>query len=116
MVNFPTWITNCLPVFAPRTNLKLHNISVTSKIVKKVIKDLDLLKASGSDCISVVVLKNCQFELSDMLTKLLNKFLKESCFPDRSKVLLLVSDFKTAGKRYTTKNYHPVFQIFGRFH
>ena len=48
-----------LPVFPSRTNLKLHNISVTTKIVKKVMTNLDLSKASGPDCIPVVVLKNC---------------------------------------------------------
>ena len=31
-----------LPVFSFRTNLKLHNISVTLKMVKKVITNLDL--------------------------------------------------------------------------
>ena len=36
-----------LPVFPSRTNLKMHNISVTSKMVKKVIANLDLPKASG---------------------------------------------------------------------
>ena len=53
-----------LPVFPSRTNLKLHNISVTSKMVKKVIMNLDLSKASGPDCIRVVVLKSCEPELS----------------------------------------------------
>ena len=48
-----------LPVFASTTNLKLHNISVTSKMVRKVVMNLDLSKASGLDCIPVVVLKNC---------------------------------------------------------
>ena len=49
-----------LPVFPSRTNLKLHNISVTPKIVRKVVMNLDLSKASGPDCIPVVVLKNCE--------------------------------------------------------
>ena len=40
-----------LPVFSSRTNLKLHNISVTPKMVKKVIMNLDLSKASGPDFI-----------------------------------------------------------------
>ena len=31
-----------LPVFPSRTNLKLHNISVTRKMVKKAITNLDL--------------------------------------------------------------------------
>ena len=47
-----------LPVFPSRTNLKLHNISVTPKMVRMVIMNLDLSKASGPDCIPVVVLKN----------------------------------------------------------
>ena len=45
-----------LPVYPSRTNLKLHNISVTPKMVKKVIINLDLSKSSGPDCIPVVVL------------------------------------------------------------
>ena len=48
-----------LPVLPPRTNLKLHNISVTPKMVKKVIMNHDLSRASDPDCIPVVVLKNC---------------------------------------------------------
>ena len=46
-----------LPAFPSRTNLKLHNISVTPKMVRKVLMNLDLSKASGPDCIPVVVLK-----------------------------------------------------------
>ena len=53
-----------LHVFSYRTHLKLHNISVTPKMVVKVITNLDLSKASGPDCIPVVVLKNCELELS----------------------------------------------------
>ena len=52
-----------LPVFPFRTNSKLHNISVTPKMVKNVIMNLNLSKASGPDCILVVVLKNCEPEL-----------------------------------------------------
>ena len=53
-----------LRVFPSRTNLKLHNVSITPKMVKKVITNLDSFKASGPDCIPVVVLKNCEAELS----------------------------------------------------
>ena len=45
-----------LPAFTSRTNLKLHNIYLTLKLVKKVITNLDLSKASGHDCIPLVVL------------------------------------------------------------
>ena len=59
-----------LPVFPSRTNLKLHNVSVTPKVVKKVITNLDLSTVSGPDCIPVVVLKNCEPELSYILAEL----------------------------------------------
>ena len=61
-----------LPVFPSRINLKLHNISVTPKMVKKVITNLDLSKASGPDCIPVVILKNCEPELSYILAEYFN--------------------------------------------
>ena len=66
-----------LPVYLSRNNLKLDNISVTPKMVKKVIINLDLSKASGPDCIPVVVLKNCEPELSYILVELFNKCLKD---------------------------------------
>ena len=97
-----------LPVFPSKTNLKLHNISVTPKMVKKVIMNLDLSKASGPDCIPVVVLKNCEPELSYILAELFNKCLEESCFPECWKVSSVVPVFKNIGERSTAQNYHPV--------
>ena len=70
-----------LPVFPSGTNLKLHNISVTSKMYKNVIKNLDSSKVSGPDCIPEVVLKNCEPELSYVLGEPFNIYLKESGFP-----------------------------------
>ena len=97
-----------LAFFPSRTNLKLHNISVTPKMVRKVVMNLDLSKASGPDCIPVVVLKNCEPELSYILAELFNKCLKESCFPDWLKVSSVVPVFKNVGKKSTAKNYCPV--------
>ena len=97
-----------LPVFPSRTNLKLHNISVTLNMVRKVVMNLDLSKASGPDCIPVVVLKNYEPELSYILAELFNKCLKESCSPDCQKVSSVVPVFKNVGERSTAKNYHPV--------
>ena len=48
-------------------------------MVKKVELNLD---SSGRDCIPVVVLKNCEAELSYILAELFNMCQKESCFPD----------------------------------
>ena len=96
-----------LTVFPSRTNLKLHNISVTPKMVTKVVMNLDLSKASGTDCISEVVLKNCEPELS-YIAKLANKCTKESCFPDCWKVSSVVPVIKNVGERSAAKIYHPV--------
>ena len=85
-----------VPVFPSRTNLKLHNISVTPKIFKKVITNIDLSKASGPDCLPVVVLKNCEPELSYILAELFNKYLR------------VVPVFKNVRERSTAKSYGPV--------
>ena len=63
-----------LPVFPSTTNLKVNNISVTLKMVKKVIVNLDLSKVSGPDYIPEVVLKNCDLELSYILTEFFRSF------------------------------------------
>ena len=44
--------------FPFRTSVRLHNVPVTPKMVKKVIADPDSSKAPGFDCILVLVLKN----------------------------------------------------------
>ena len=70
--------------------------------------NFDLSKASGPDCIPVVVLKNCEPELSYRLAELFNKCLKESCFPGYWKVPSVVPVFKNFGERSAAKNYRPV--------
>ena len=72
-------------------------------MVRTVIMNLDLSKASGPDYILVVVLKNCKPELSYIQAKLLSKCLKESCFPDCSKSSLVLPVFKNVGERSTAK-------------
>ena len=67
--------------------------------------NLHLSKASGPDCIPVVVLKNCEPEFSYTLAELFNKCVKESCFPDCWKVSSVVPVFKNVGERSTAKNY-----------
>ena len=77
-------------------------------MVKKVITSLDLSKPSGPDRIPVVVLKNCNPELSYILAEVFNKCLKEPCFLDCCKVSSVVPVFKNVGERSTAKNYRPV--------
>ena len=59
-------------------------------MVKNIITNLDSSKASGPDCISVVVLKNFEPELFNMC-------LKETYFPDCGKISSVVSVFKNVG-------------------
>ena len=40
-----------LPVFPSRTSLERHDISVSPKMAKKIITNLDSSKSSGPDCI-----------------------------------------------------------------
>ena len=65
---------------------------------KKVIVNLDSSKASGPDCIPVVVLKKYEPELSYILAELFNMSLKESCFTNCFKVSSVVPVFKDVGE------------------
>ena len=77
-------------------------------MAKKVIMNLDSSKASGPNCIPVVVLKNSECKLSHILAELFNMCLKEPCFPDCWKVSSVVPVLKNVGGRFTAKNYHPI--------
>ena len=77
-------------------------------MVKKVITNLDSSKASGPDCIPVVVVRNYEPKISYMLAELLNKFRKQSLFPDSWKLSSLVSVFKNVRERSIAKNYDLV--------
>ena len=69
-----------LPSFPTVTNLKLHNIPLAHKLVKKVKTNLELSKASGPDCIPVIVLKSCEPGFSYILADLFNMCLDEFFF------------------------------------
>ena len=69
--------------------------------------NLDLSNSTGPDFIPVVVLKNCESELSYILAEFFSKCLKESCFQDCWKVSLVVPVFNV-GERSTAKNHCPV--------
>ena len=92
-------------------SLYLYLLELTPKMVKKVLTNLDSSMVSGPACIPVVVLKNCEPELSYILAELFSMCLKESCFPDCWKVSSVVLVFKNVGKRYTAKNYHLVSHL-----
>ena len=71
--------------------------------------NLDFSKASSSDYIPVVVLRNCEPELSYILAELFNNcIIKESCFPGCWKFSFVVPVFDNVGERSAAKNYRPI--------
>ena len=109
---FATMTILHLSLLPARSNSKLHNISLAPKLVKRFINKLHLSKVSGPDCISVVVLKNFEPKLSNVLAELFNMWLEESCFPNCWKVTLVVSAFKNVRERCIIKKYHSVSLLF----
>ena len=77
-------------------------------MVKNVITNLDFSNTSAPDCIPVVVLENCDPELSEILAELFNKCLRESCFPNCWKVSSVFPVFNNDGERSTADNYRLV--------
>ena len=59
----------------------------------------------------MVILENCDPELSYILAELFNKCLKESCFPDCWKVSLVVPVFKDVGERCPAISYCLVSRV-----
>ena len=106
---------NCLLLTFVRTVILMTQVSLYLFSLLELIWNciivmtyLDLLKASGPDCIPVVVLKNWEPKLSYILAELFDKCLKEFCFPDCLKVSLVVPVFNNVGERSTAKNCRPV--------
>ena len=95
-------------VSASRFNVKLHKITITPKLVKKVKTNLDSAKVSGPECFPAMVLKYFVPELLYILAELFNICLKETCCRDCQKVSSVVAVFNSFGERSTAKNYRPV--------
>ena len=77
-----------LPSATDKAKLFAENFSKNSSL------DDSAISLPVFPCIPVVVLKNCESELSYILAELFNKCLMESCFPDCWKVSSVVPVFK----------------------
>ena len=96
-----------LPAFASGTNMKLHNISVTPKLVRKVITNLDLPNTFHANCVPVVF---CRTE-SNCLCILAVFFyicLQKSHFSDCWKISSVDPVYKNVGKWSTGKYCDPL--------
>ena len=84
--------------------------------MKKVITNLDSSKVPGPDYIPVVVLRNCEPEISYVLAEFFNMYLKESCSPDCWKVSsVVVLVFRKVGERSMVKDYLEKCDLFSDF-
>ena len=81
-----------LPTLAELIDLvNCYNFSISNHLTQMVnfptrIPDCGFHSPALLDCVPVVVLKNCERELSFILSELFSKRLKESCFPGCWKV------------------------------
>ena len=91
-----------------RINLKLHNISVTPKLIIRVITNLIYQRHLVLIIFQWWFYVNCEPELSYILAGLFKMCLKESCLPSCWKVLLVLPVFKNVGERCAAKNYRSV--------
>ena len=76
-------IWNCKNPFNSPDVEEIHNFFISS--------------VSGPDCIPLVILKNCETELSWILAEYISMCLKELCFPYCWKVSSMVSFWKNIG-------------------
>ena len=88
---------NLSPNLDPRTDTDsevLDSIQFSPFVISRVLSKLDTASASGPDQIPAVVLKQLAPELSPILSKLFNKCIKESVFPESWKCASVVPSFQ----------------------
>ena len=102
------------PYFEPRKSSEdlsetgLDDIQFTPFVISRVLSKLDTASASGPDRIPAIVLKQLAPELSPILSKLFNKCIKESVFPNCWKCASVVPAFKNCGDRTDPTKYRPI--------
>ncbi|CAH2239422.1 jg7296, partial [Pararge aegeria aegeria] len=84
-----------------------HEIRIRQCEVLKVLRNLDVNKASGPDGIPAVVLKTCAPELSPILTRLYRLSLKTTQVPKAWKIAN-VQPVPKKGSRADPSNYRPI--------
>ena len=87
---------------------KISDLQITPSSVCRAISNLDSSIASGPDSIPAIIFKKCGPELSSILSKLFNKCLSESSFPECWKCANIVPAFKNCGDRSDPSKYRPI--------
>ena len=102
-----------LPVFPSRTNLKLHNIYITPKIIKKSHNESWFINGIWSSLYSSGAPKELWAGTFIHISWTIQYVSERVLFSDYSKVSSLAHVVKNVGERYTAKNYDPVRLFFG---
>lgn len=96
-----------LPIFDDRCNNSITRITVTEQEVSDIIGTLNINKAVGPDCISNRMLVSVKDVISNPLSILFNKSLRQKLFPNNWKTAHVIPLFKK-GDKSLTSNYRPV--------
>ena len=86
-------------------NFVVHNIDVTT--VDKILKNLDVAKASGIEQISAKFLKDGAPVIAIHLANMVNLLIKRDTFPSKRKIAKIKSLFKK-GIKTDAQNYRPI--------
>ena len=87
----------------------IRTIKFTKNGIVKLLKELDTGKASGPDCVSTRILKECADEIGEALVMLFTASLKQSKIPDDWKEATITPLYKGGNKsRSKAENYRPV--------
>ena len=79
----------------------------TLEEIKKLIRELQLNKAPGSDGISSYIMKKTENLIAPILVKLFNKCMDNGIFPDILKIATIIPIHKGGAKNEAT-NYRPI--------
>ena len=96
-----------LPVLTMKTDDYLSHIEVSESEVIRILKSLNISKASGLDNISNLILKNNADILAKPITYIANKSLTSGVFPSDWKQAIVTPVFKN-GDRQDYRNYRPI--------
>ena len=97
------------PEVSGPAGLQIGNITITKPGIVKLLKGLDPSKASGPDCISARLLKECAEEVAGGLVLLFTASLKQGKIPEDWKHAIITPLFKGGNKnRSKAENYRPI--------
>ena len=91
----------------PKLDRDIHLVPVTTDQIKKIIQNFQSKNSAGHDLISQKLLKNIINEISDCLSKLINRSIEEQTYPDILKISKIIPVHKTNCKDEVC-NYRPI--------